>query len=146
MQAKFCAMPSGNTLPRRSNTVFGMGERKRLLEVLAENVRGLRERPDAPKGLGASPKTINNIEKARHNVQLDTLESIAKKLKVEPYQLLIPTDDEKFLDVILAWAQSDERGRGDLHAIAEALLRRHGGQDDRGASTAALHRQRNRTG
>lgn len=122
-----------------------MGVGKKAREILAENVKGLRDKPGAPAALGVAPKTINNIERARHNIQLDTLDAIARKLKVEPYHLLVPSDDQKFLDVILAWAQSDERGRGDLHAIAEALLRRSAERDE-GNGTATTVARRDRAG
>lgn len=67
-------------------------------KVLAENVKALM---DANKmELGSQPKlakaakldqtTVGRVLGAKHKVQIDTLEALARAFGVEPYQLLIP--------------------------------------------------------
>lgn len=135
---------SCNTLRHRRNTLPGMADKRKARDVLAENVRRLRDKAGAPESLGVAPKTVNNIERARHNVQLDTLDSLAKKFHLEPYQLLIPAEDEKFLDVIRAWAQLDARGRADFHAIAEKWLERSIRDVHEGTASAVANGRRDR--
>lgn len=96
-------------------------------DVLAENyktLRDLRKGAGLWKGPGVSPKTANNVEKARHNTKLQTIIRLADALGVEPFQMLLPVKDKKFLAVLQAWAQTDENERDNLHAIAEAMLKR----------------------
>lgn len=121
-------------------------DKKSIEQVLAENFKALRE-VKRPAKLGVSPKTANNVERARHNTKLSTVSALADNLGVEPYQLLIPVEDQKFLAVILAWAQSDARGKDDLHAIAETILKRRGEPADaKPANAATVHRRRDGAG
>ncbi len=115
-----------------------MGKRENggsALSALAHNLarlldaKGIKSEPALAKLSGVSQKSINNILNERHDPYLSTIEKLAKKLGIESFQLLCQERDDKFLAVCQAWAQSDDRGRDDLHAIAEAILRRK----DRGA-------------
>lgn len=124
-------------------------DQKPVEKVLAENFVRLRDKKKADgtlKSLGVSPKTANNVENARHNTKLTTVVKLAESLGVEPYQMLIPMEEEKFLSVILAWAESDPRGRDDLHAIAETILKRRGEQHGDEAGSAAIQRRRDGAG
>lgn len=126
-----------------------MGRRRPTEKILAENYARLRDKKKSDgtlKSLGVAPKTANNVENARHNTKLTTIVKLADAFGVEPYQMLIPVDEENFLSVILAWAQSDKRGRDDLHAIAEAILKRRGEQHGDETSPAIVHRRGNNSG
>src|SRR5688572_27133961 len=97
---------TGNPLPQCSNTLMGMARDRnapRTEDVLAENYKALRELAKAGglwKGPGVSTKTANNVENARHNTKLTTIIALAAALGVEPFQLLIPVKDTKFLAVM----------------------------------------------
>lgn len=91
--------------------------------------RGIRSETKLEELSNVSQKTINNIKHQRHDPYLGQIEKLAEALGIEPYQLLCPAPDDKFLALCLAWAQSDDRGRGDLHAIAEAVLKKRDGGD-----------------
>lgn len=139
----------GNSFPRCGNKLPDMGRRKPAEKTLAENYVRLRDKKKSDgtlKSLGVAPKTANNVENARHNTKLTTIVKLADALGVEPYQMLIPVDEENFLSVILAWAQSDKRGRDDLHAIAEAILKRRGEQHGDEAGPAIVYRRGNNSG
>lgn len=141
----------GNSLPHCSNKLAYMAKERNKHEaedVLAENFRRLRDKKkDAGlwKGPGVSLKTANNIENSRHQTTLQTIKKIAESVGVEPFQLLLPVKDAKFLDVVLAWGQTDDSGRDNLHAIAEAMLRRRNENASR-ADTPTTHRKRDRAG
>lgn len=122
------------------------GEKKSIEDVLAGNFSRWKDLKK-PAKLGVAPKTANNVENARHNTKLSTVAALAQSLGIEPYQLLLPVDDEKFLAVVQAWEQSDARGRDDLQAIAEAILkRRESGAGEAPTSSAAIHRRRDGVG
>lgn len=126
-----------------------MGRRKPAEKILAENYIRLRDKKKAEgtlKALGVSLKTANNVENARHNTKLTTVEKLAESLGIDTYQMLIPVEEENFLSVILAWAESDKRGRDDLHAIAEAILKRRGEQHGDEASPTVAQRRRDNSG
>lgn len=107
-----------------------MNKRYPADEVLAANLaammqrKGIRSEAELAKLTGVSQKSINNILNRRHDPYLSTIYKLASKLGIEPYHLLCPADDDNFLALCSAWAQSDERGRDDLHAIAEAMLKK----------------------
>ena len=86
-------------------------------KILAENVRSLM---DANKmELGSQPKlakaakldqtTVGRVLGAKHKVQIDTLESLARAFGVEPYQLLIPGLDAKNPQILRALSAVEER-------------------------------------
>jgi transcriptional regulator with XRE-family HTH domain len=110
-----------------------MGKKQTVGEILAENLGGLMEvkkvdsGPKLAKLSKVSQKSISNMLSNRHDPYLSTVEKVAVALGISPFMLLCPDADKDFLAVCLAWAQSDERGRGDLHAIAEAILKRQSG-------------------
>lgn len=115
--------------------------------VLAHNYVRLRTQRKAEgtwKGPGVNPKTANNVENSRHNTKLQTIINLAKALGVEPYHLLMPVEDEKFLAVMQAWAQSSDGERDNLHVIAEAMLKRKAAYAS--SDTPTIERKRNRPG
>lgn len=58
------------------------------------------------------PATVQRIKDAETSVGLEVIEKIAKVFKLEPWQLLAPgMSDEKFLDVVALWNETDGRGR-----------------------------------
>jgi hypothetical protein len=147
----FLPAPSGNTLPRRSNKLPKVSPNKKPVEnVLAENYLRLREikkRDGTWNGPGVSPKTANNVEKSRHNTKLQTIIKLAATLGVDPFHMLVPVEDEKFLDVMRAWAQTDEQGKDNIHVIAKAMLDRIEGKKDEARSGApVVQRKRDRAG
>lgn len=132
---------ASNSFPHRSNTLRGMAKKALAAQVLADNLGKLMELkkvdsgPKLAKLSKVSQKSISNMLSSRHDPYLSTIEKVAGALGIQPHQLLCPVADNDFLAVCLAWAQSDERGRGDLHAIAVAILNRQNrGNDQAGDS------------
>lgn len=129
-----------------------MSKRAKAADVLADNLlglmsaKGIKSEPQLEKISKVSQKTINNIAHRRHDPRLSTMEQLSTALGVELFHLLCPAEDQNFLALCLAWAQSDERGRDDLHAIAEAILKKRGTVTERGASPPTIHRARDRAG
>lgn len=79
-----------------------------------ENINRLAREAD----LG--PATIQRIKGAKTSIGIDVIEAIAKYFKVQPWQLIAPgMDDEKFLDILKAWQDTDGRGRRMLLRAAE---------------------------
>lgn len=118
---------SSNLLPHCGNTLIGMGK-KRAAELLAENLKRLMELdenlsngPKLAKVSGVSQKTINNIEKGRKDTRLSSIEKIARAYRTEPYIFLTPAD-ENLLQIVLAYTQTDSRGRELLQSAADAVL------------------------
>jgi transcriptional regulator with XRE-family HTH domain len=105
--------------------------KKVALSLLATNLRALMK---ADADLSSSPKlaarsgvgqhTVNNLEKARHDPKLSTIEAIARAFGLEVYQLLVPSDDTAFLQVIRAWQQASPEDRELVLAAAETVARR----------------------
>jgi transcriptional regulator with XRE-family HTH domain len=118
-----------NTLRRSSNSLSRMAKKRDAATVLADNltllmqVKKINSEPELEKISDVAQKTINNIRHKRNFPKLDTIEKLADAFGMQVHQLLCPLEDIKFLAVCLAWVQSDERGRDDLHAIAEAVLK-----------------------
>lgn len=118
---------SSNSLPRCGNTLKDMGK-KRAAELLAENLKRLMEAdadlsngPKLAKASGVSQKTINNIERARKDPRLSSIEKIARAYGTEAYLFLTP-GDENLLQIVLAYTQTDARGRELLQSAADAVL------------------------
>lgn len=98
-----------------------------LRDVLWANVRALmvqrygeenitRLARDAKIG----PATVQGIKDGERSVRMVTLEKIAKVFNVEPWQLIAPgLSDEKFLDILRVWQETDGRGRRMLLTAAE---------------------------
>lgn len=122
-----------------------MSRRITALEVLAENLRlymvrkGIESEAELAKLSKVSQKSINNILNRRHDPYLSTVNKLSSALGIEPYHLLCPAEDDKFLAVCQAWAQSDERGRDDLQTIAEAMIKKRDSREteERGFPPAA---------
>ena len=52
--------------------------------------------------------TVGRILKAKHKVQIDTLQALATAFGVEPYQLLIPDLDPKNPQILRALSKAEE--------------------------------------
>lgn len=66
------------------------------------------------------PATVQRIKDSGTSVGVDVLEKIAKTFNVEPWQLLAPgMSDEKFLEILRVWQETDGRGRRMLLTAAE---------------------------
>ncbi len=108
--------------------------------VLSDNLKRLmalskvNSGPKLEKASGVSQKTINNIDKGRHDPRLSTISKIAHALGVEPYHMLVPGQGEKFMSVCLAWAKSDARGRAVIAATARATAQLDATGDDKSAA------------
>ena len=87
--------------------------------ALWENVRALMLRKYGEENINKlaresklGPATVQRIKTGRQYVRLNALEKIAKHFKVEPWQLVAPESaDEKFLEVLKMWRDTDGRGR-----------------------------------
>ncbi len=108
------------------NTIHGMGENKSIRSVLWANVRALMINRYGEENLNRlareaklGPGTASRIKEARTSVGLNVIDKIARTFGVEPWQLIAPgMDDEKFLDVLKAWQDTDGRGRRMLLSAA----------------------------
>lgn len=66
------------------------------------------------------PATVQGIKDGNRSVRLNTLEKIAKSFGIEPWQLIARgMDDEKFLEILTVWQETDGRGRRMLLTAAE---------------------------
>jgi transcriptional regulator with XRE-family HTH domain len=108
----------------------GMGK-KQALTVLAQNLRALMtgdstlsSSPKLAAKSGVGQHTVNNLEKARHDPKLSTIEAIAHAFGLEVYQMLVPSDDRELLQVIRAWQQATPADRELVLAAAETIARR----------------------
>lgn len=103
---------------KRAPTIFGMGD-KGIRDVLWDNVLGLMRHHYGRENINRMARetkvgvaTIQRIKDRETSVGLDVVEKIAKRYKLEPWQLLAHgMSDEKFLDVLALWNQTDGRGR-----------------------------------
>jgi transcriptional regulator with XRE-family HTH domain len=110
--------------------------KKSAIAVLAANVKlwmaekfGRSSSPKLAAKSGVGQRTINNVEKARHDPKLSTIEAIARAFGIEPYQLLCPASEKEFLQVLAAWQHADQPGKELLLVAAETVMRRHGATD-----------------
>lgn len=95
--------------------------------VLWENVRALMAAKYGQENINrlardakVGPATVQRIKDASTSVGVDVLEKIARVFKIEPWQLLAPgMSDDKFLDILSAWQETDGRGRRMLLIAAE---------------------------
>jgi hypothetical protein len=98
-----------------------------LQQTLWDNVSALMKKAYGSENINRlareaklGPATIQGIKDADRSVRLSTIEKVAKAFKVEPWQLLAPgLSDEKFLDLLLVWQETDGRGRRMLLTAAE---------------------------
>lgn len=102
--------------------------KKTAAEILAETLKvwmksapSLSSGPKLAKESGVSQKTINNIEKARLDPRISSVEKLAKAFSTEAYILMAPSD-ENLLPILKAYAQTDSRGRELLLSAADAVL------------------------
>ena len=108
-------------------TIYGMAGDKSIKQILWENVRALmvlkygreninRLAADAKIGIGS----VQRIKEAKTSVGVDLVEAVADAFKVETWQLLAPgMSDQKFLEILRAWQDTDGRGRRMLLSAAE---------------------------
>lgn len=110
-------MPS---TPFRNATVPTMrGMAEDIRATLWTNVRALMVKTYGNENLNRlareakiGPATAQRIKTAKQYVRLDSIEKVAKHFKVEPWQLITNgTADEKFLEVLALWRDTDARGR-----------------------------------
>lgn len=119
----------------------------RIAEVLAENLRALRERHDfssnralylsmlewsrtKPHIEPVTTNTLRNIEKKQNSPQVDTLNVIAEFYGIPAYMLLIDgmRPDDPFLQsldqVVRAFVSGDDKARDAMKAMADAFGQR----------------------
>lgn len=85
-------------------------------KVLAENLRALMathldldSQPKLAKAAKLNQTTIGRVLGAKHRVQIDTLESLARAFHLEPYQLLIPGLNARNPQVLRMLNAAEER-------------------------------------
>ena len=119
-------------------------KKRNMLDVLADNLLAHMGLPGneaistGPKLAGVAKvdrKTLNNILNRRVYPQLDSVEKLAKALKVDPYLLLCPAEDQQFATVCKAYSVSEE-GREYLVFSANVVLQKHG-RDQAGEADSA---------
>ena len=76
---------------------------KNLKEIYRKNIKTLREERNMTQEalaekVGISEKYLSALETGSKSGSFETLESLAKALKVEPYELLLPSGKEISLD------------------------------------------------
>lgn len=128
---RFLPMRKGSRFPASSNSIPDMTSRKRnALEVLADNLLsqmalpGNEDRSSGPKLAAVAKvdrKSVNNILNKRHYPQLDLVEKLAKALRVDPYILLCPAEDQQFATVCKAYSLVPD-SREYLIFTAKAIL------------------------
>ena len=138
-------MRNGNPFPERRNSLPTMAtKRKNALEVLADNLlahmalAGNEHLSSGPRLAAAAKvdrKSVNNVLNKRHYPQLDLVEKLAKALKVDPFMLLSPMEDQAFASVCKAYSLAPE-SREYLVFTAKAILEKHG-RDEAGQADSA---------
>lgn len=123
-----------------------MGDDGSTKKILWENVRALMRSRYGAENLNRlareaklGPGTATRIKEARTSVGLNVLEKIARTFGVQTWQLIAPgLSDEKFLDVLRAWQDTDGRGRRMLLSAAEgAVASDEPGRPERPAARAS---------
>jgi transcriptional regulator with XRE-family HTH domain len=135
----------GNYFPKPGTRLPGMSTRKRnSLEVLADNLAVWMALPGneaistGPKLAAAAKvdrKSVNNVLRKRHFPQLDLVDKLAKALRIDPYLLLAPMEDQQFATVCRAYSVAPE-SREYLLFSAKAILEKHG-RDKTGEANSA---------
>lgn len=111
-----------------------MGKKRDVREVLAENLIRFRKLKgfesgkslavaSKKRGHEVSQKTINNIEKQRHDAYISSILNLADTLGVEAHQLLLPIEDEAFLYVCSVWAKGNSVQRQVILGGAETAAK-----------------------
>lgn len=137
-------MPVNHFRRDAGNTLFGMGA-KNLAGVLWENVRALMVSRWGAENLNRlareakiGPASATRIKECRTAVRINTLEKIARTFGVEPWQLIAPgLSDDKFLDILRAWQQTDGRGKRMLLSAAEGAIAEDGERPERTTAKSA---------
>lgn len=65
-----------------------MGTLRKLLGANLKRLRGDKTQVEFAKSLGISKSSLNRIEIGEQNVSLDTLDVMAKRLKISPSELI----------------------------------------------------------
>lgn len=105
-------------------------ERESLNEIIAKNVKALRERVGLSQRQLAvkakiDPKNVSNLERAAHSPSTDNLAAIATVLSVEPWRLLRPGAvlaelvDESGERLLELYADAHEEDRAAILHVAE---------------------------
>jgi len=76
---------------------------KQVQQILAANVRRVRKalgfsQADLAEKTGLSPGYVSDIENSRKWPSADCLARLADVLKMDPYQLILPTEDSPYFD------------------------------------------------
>lgn len=118
---------------------------KPIKTVLWENVRALMLKHYEEENINrlardakVGPATVQRIKDGNTSIGIDVLEKLAKTFGVKPWQLIAPgLSDEKFLDILRAWQDTDGRGRRMLLRAAEGAVEDEpAGRSDRAAKSA----------
>lgn len=110
-----------------------MPKNKTLRQIVGDNAKQIRaaKKLSQPavaaeakrRGGQIDQTTVGRVERAEFPASVDTLESLAKGLGVDPWLLLIPgASDQKFLAILSSWADADDRGRRLLSIAATAAI------------------------
>lgn len=98
-----------------------------VLEIIAENVRHLMAarqslpRPELAKRIGIGDKTLGFIKSATGNPTIETIETIARYYRVQPWQLLMK-DGVKLLDQRRFSEESTSTISPDARELIELIL------------------------
>ena len=73
---------------------MGMEEKNEMREIIANNIKRLRKaegisQVTLAKRVGLTHNFVNDIEKEKKSVSMETIGRLAKTFEVEPYQLLL---------------------------------------------------------
>jgi transcriptional regulator with XRE-family HTH domain len=125
-----------------------MRNKRPILDVLAGNLRALmsdeRHRvlstsPKVAMRSGVAQRTVNNMQKGRHDPQLSTIEAIARAFNLSAYQLLCPSEDRDALKLLHAWQVGTASDRELLLAAAETVTRRHANHQPKSSTPGTAH-------
>ena len=87
------------------------------------------------------PATVQRIKDAETSVGVDVIEKIARTFGVEPWHLIAPgMNDDKFLDILRVWQETDGRGRRMLLTAADGATKEDAGGTVKPERTAKAHR------
>jgi transcriptional regulator with XRE-family HTH domain len=105
-------------------------------EILARNVKTVRDLrgyniADLVQRTGLSQRQLNGLERAEKSARLDTIDKLAKALRVPPWVLLMPAvDPETLIDqdlvkVTVAYARLPAAARQQISRVTDAEERYH---------------------
>lgn len=135
-------MPVNHIRYEPRSRLLRMATKSTLPEILWENVRALMLSKWGAENLNRLAResriglaSTTRIKEARTSVGLGIIEKVARTLGAEPWQLIAPgLSDEKFLDILRAWQQTDGRGKRMLLSAAEGAVADDGERPERPAT------------